>query len=75
MNGGDVGSGNAHTCFGLDAGSQFHNANRIQAVLEQRAVGIDAATQDQADPIGDQTPQPSRPLVRGQRVEFGAQCH
>ena len=47
----------------LDAGAQFEGAQRVNAVLGERPVGIDAATQDQADLIGDQTPQPGGPLV------------
>ena len=62
--GGDVAGSEAYSRFGLDAGTQFEGAQRVNAVLGERPVGIDATTQDQADLIGEQTPQPGGPLVR-----------
>jgi hypothetical protein len=44
-NGGDVGGRDAYSRFGLDAGAQFEGAQRVNAVLGERTVGIDAATQ------------------------------
>jgi hypothetical protein len=43
----------AFSRFGLGAGAWFEGAQRVQAVLGERAVGIDAATQDQGDPVED----------------------
>ena len=67
----EVAGRDAYSGFGLDVGAQFEGAQRVQAVLGERPVGIDGATQDQADLVGDQTPQPGGPLVAGQLVEFG----
>ena len=72
-NGGDVRGDDADSRFGLDAGAQFEVAQRVKAVLGQRTVRVDGATQDQADLLGDQTPEPAGPLVRGQRVQLGAE--
>ena len=70
-NGADIRGVDAYSRFGLDAGAQFEVAQRVEAVLGERTVRIDAAAQDQADLIGDQTPKPGGPFVPGQRVQFG----
>jgi hypothetical protein len=62
-NAGEVGRIDAYSHFGLDAGAQFEGAQRVNAELGERPVGIDAATQEEADLIGDQAPQPGRPLA------------
>ena len=39
----------------------FRGAQRVHAVFGEWTVRVDVATQDQADLIGDQTPQPDGP--------------
>ena len=51
----------------------FEVAQRVKAVFGERTVRIDGATQNQADLLGDQTPQPGGPLVRGQRRQLGTE--
>ena len=51
--GGDFAGSKANTRFRLDAGTQFEGAQRVNSVLGERPVGIDVATQDQADLIGE----------------------
>ena len=38
----------------LDVGAQLQGAKGIQAVLGERAIGIDRPAQDEADLVGDQ---------------------
>ena len=55
---GDVLGVDAYSGFVLDARAQFEVAQRVEAVLGERTVRIDGATQNQADLLGDQTPKP-----------------
>src|SRR5579884_3849628 len=50
---GQVGGIDADPRFGLDPGAQFQGTQRVQTVLGKRPVRIDAATQDQADLLGE----------------------
>ena len=71
--GGDVGGVDAYSRLALDAGAQFEVAQRVEAVLGERTVRIDGATQNQADLLGDQTPKSGGPLVQGQLIQLGAE--
>ena len=57
----------ADTGLRLDGGAQLQRPQRIQTVLGERAIRVDRAAQDETDLVGDQTAQPVRPLVGGQR--------
>lgn len=63
----------AHPRFGLDTGAQFEVAQRVEAVLGQRAVRVDRAPQTQADVVRYQPPEAGGPLVEREFFEFGTE--
>src|SRR5262245_44166345 len=56
--GGDDLRGYSYSGLGFDASPQFEVAQRVQAVVGERAVGIYRAAQDQAGLLRYQAPQP-----------------
>ena len=66
---GDGLGGEANSGLGLDPGTQFEVAQRVETVIGERAVGVDGASQDRPDLLADQMPKTAGPFLRGQGAE------
>ena len=54
-------------------GAQLQVAERVQTIVRQRTVRVDAAAKQQADLVGHQPPDVARSLLAWQGLELGAE--